>query len=246
MFKSVIERQRAGRLGAGMSVSMGVHAALFAAVLFISMRPPEPPQEPEKDYVIKLPPAPGHRQPKGTPPSTPVKQAAVPKKPRRDPLAMPQQVQPRPPESDTKQPEPANTGDAPATGDSGPVGHPDGDPNAIGLPYVPGLPAGGGGEGTGTEVLPFGMGMTPPNLVSGPNVDYTPQALVAGVEGTMLVKCVITLEGKVRNCRVIKGLPHMDEAVVDALESRHYRPVTFQGRAVSVSYVFTLRFKRPR
>ncbi len=245
MFKSVIERQRAGRLGAGMSVSMGVHAALFAAVLFISMRPPEPPPEPEKEYVLRLPPAPGPRQPKGTPPSAPVKQAAVPKKPRRDPLAMPQQVQPRPPESDTKQPEPADTGDVPDTGNGGPVGHPDGDPSIV-LPFVPGLPAGGGGEGTGTEVLPFGTGMTPPVLLGGQSIEYTPQALVAGVQGTMLVKCVITQEGQVRNCRVIKGLAHMDESVVEALESRSYRPVTFQGRAVSVSYVFTIRLKLPR
>ncbi len=33
---------------------------------------------------------------------------------------------------------------------------------------------------------------------------------------------------------------------MDALESRHYRPVTFQGRPVSVSYVFTIRLKLPR
>jgi protein TonB len=54
------------------------------------------------------------------------------------------------------------------------------------------------------------------------------------------------VRGQVRDCRVIKGLPHMDETVMDALESRHYRPVTFQGRPVSVSYVFTIRLKLPR
>jgi protein TonB len=75
---------------------------------------------------------------------------------------------------------------------------------------------------------------------------YTPQALVAGVQGTMLVKCVITQEGEVRDCRTLKGLPHMDDAVMGALEGRRYRPVSFQGKPVSVSYVFTVRLTLPR
>jgi hypothetical protein len=95
-----------------------------------------------------------------------------------------------PPEAD-KQPEPpSNTDELANTGDTGPVGHPDGDPKAIGLPFVPGLPPGGGGEGTGTDVLPFGTGMTPPVLTGGQPIEDTPQAQLAGVQGTMLVKCV--------------------------------------------------------
>jgi protein TonB len=49
----------------------------------------------------------------------------------------------------------------------------------------------------------------------------------------------------VENCRIIKGLPHMDETVLESLTSRRYRPVTFQGRPVSVSYTFNVRLEMP-
>jgi protein TonB len=61
----------------------------------------------------------------------------------------------------------------------------------------------------------------------------------------MIVKCVITTEGKLENCRIIKPLPHMEQAVLDSLYSRRYTPVTFQGRPVSVDYVFNIRLKIP-
>ncbi|WNZ64812.1 energy transducer TonB [Myxococcus sp. MxC21-1] len=127
-----------------------------------------------------------------------------------------------------------------------PGGHPKGyeDSDVIGVPYVPGLVP--GQEATGTDVMPFGQGMSPPRLMGSPGIEYTHQALAARVEGTMIAKCVITVSGDVTDCRIIKGLPHMNEAVLDALHNRRYTPVQYQGRTVSVSYVFTLRLKLPR
>jgi protein TonB len=250
MFQSVIERQRAGRLGAGMWLSIGAHAALFAAVLFISARPAELPPEPEKEYVLRLP---GPNLAKGTPAPAAPKQAVTPKPRPRNPNRVPSKVQPLPadPQPPAEPTPPADTGSTDEVSDPGEGvagGHPDGDPDstAIGVPLVPGLTGGMGQGPTGTEVLPFGQGMTPPTQVRVTPIDYTPAARAAQVEGTLIARCVITVEGSVRDCRVIKGLPHMDEAVVDALESWRYRPVTYQGKAVSVSYVFTLRLKLPR
>ncbi|QSQ27644.1 TonB family protein [Pyxidicoccus parkwayensis] len=250
MFQSVIERQRAGRLGTGVWLSVGAHAALFAAVLFISSRPAELPPEPDKDYTLRLNPGPNLA--KGTPaPATP-KQAVAPKPRPRNKDRIPTQVKPLPmdppPAVDPTPPDSSSTDEVADPGDGVVGGDPNGDPNSttIGVPLIPGLTGGSGTGPTGTEVLPFGQGMTPPTQVRVTPIDYTPAAREAGVEGTLIAKCVITREGEVRDCRVIKGLPHMDEAVVDALETWRYRPVTYQGRAVSVSYVFTLRLKMPR
>jgi periplasmic protein TonB len=99
---------------------------------------------------------------------------------------------------------------------------------------------------TGTEVLPFQGGMTPPVMLSGAQFSYTREAALAGVEGTVIAKCVITAEGRVRDCRIIRGLPFMDDAVLEALASRTYQPLTFQGRPVNVSYTFNIRLKMPR
>lgn len=252
MFKSVIERQRAERLGTGVWVSTGVHAALLVAVLFISARRPQPVPEPEP-RLPRFPIIKSHQvdlQPQGTPADpTPPKQAATQTSRRRRDLAPPRDVQPLPPEpvkpaAPEPAPAPSGTDELASTGGDGPVGPPIGVSTSVGDHLNTDQIGPGSTSETYTE--PFGAGMTPPVMVGGPAIEYTPQALMAGVQGTMLVKCVITVEGEVRGCRVIKGLPHMDAAVMEALEGRRYQPVTFQGKAVSVSYVFTVRLKLPR
>ncbi|AKQ67346.1 Ferric siderophore transport system, periplasmic binding protein TonB [Myxococcus hansupus] len=255
MFKSVIEKQRAGRLGTGVWVSAALHAALFGAVLFISARAPGPvePKEPP-ELVLRVQQAP--RVAKGSPAPAQPRQANAPRpRPRnrdRVPSRVPPPVVDAPPPPVEPVTSPDNTSDTdelatPGTGTPG--GHPDGyaDSNVIGVPFVPGLlPGDGDGGGTGTDILPFGSGMTPPRLLGSPGIEYTHQALAARVEGTMIAKCVITVRGDVTDCRVIKGLAHMNESVLEALHNRRYSPVEFQGRPVSVSYTFTLKLKLPR
>jgi protein TonB len=82
-------------------------------------------------------------------------------------------------------------------------------------------------------------------MVSGPAPEYTPEAIERGVEGSMQVRCVVTTEGNVRGCKVMKGLPFMNSAVITALEKRKYRPAVAQGKAVDVFYTFILRLKLP-
>jgi protein TonB len=96
-----------------------------------------------------------------------------------------------------------------------------------------------------SEVLPFGPGMSLPRLVEGPEPVYPREAREARVEGTLLAKCVITTEGALRGCQIIKPLPFLDEPVLTALARRRYTPVSFQGRPVNVEYVISLRFELP-
>jgi periplasmic protein TonB len=88
--------------------------------------------------------------------------------------------------------------------------------------------------------------MTPPQRLSGPDPTYTREALEHEVEGTMLVQCVVTAAGDVQACRVLRGLPFMNRAVVDALERRRYAPARLpDGRAVDTEYVFHIRLQLP-
>ncbi len=87
--------------------------------------------------------------------------------------------------------------------------------------------------------------MTPPAMISGPAPEYTPEAVDRGVQGNMEVRCVITAEGHVRACRVVKGLPLMNGPVIQALEKRVYKPAMARGKAVEVYYTFNLRLKLP-
>ena len=89
--------------------------------------------------------------------------------------------------------------------------------------------------------MPFGAGMVPPRLVKGVAPVMSVEAIQAGVYGTMLVKCVITKLGALTRCRIVKGLPFMDQAVLDAIPQWQYTPALVGGRPIAVEYVIPIR-----
>jgi TonB family protein len=94
-------------------------------------------------------------------------------------------------------------------------------------------------------VVEFNDSMTAPAMLSGPAPEYTVDALERRIEGAMEVRCVVTTDGQVRACKVLKGLPFMNAAVVDALERRKYKPALAHGKPVPVYFTFNLHLKLP-
>jgi len=89
--------------------------------------------------------------------------------------------------------------------------------------------------------------MSPPERLSGPDPEYTYLARAHDVQGVMVVKCLVTIFGVVRDCRVLEGLPYMEGAVVDALLRRRYTPARLaNGRAIDVEYTFRIRLQLVR
>ncbi|XXF75804.1 TonB family protein [Myxococcaceae bacterium GXIMD 01537] len=115
---------------------------------------------------------------------------------------------------------------------------------AYGSIGVPQLPVGVRPATNGP--MPFMEGMDRPEQLEGKDIVYTREALAAKVQGQMLVKCTITVQGRVENCRVLKSLPHMEQPVVESLRSRVYKPIVYQGKPVAVDYVFNIRLVLPR
>jgi eukaryotic-like serine/threonine-protein kinase len=96
------------------------------------------------------------------------------------------------------------------------------------------------------DLVPFGEGMSRPVLIErGKAVSYTGEALEAHVEGTMIVRCTITIEGRVEHCTVLKTLPFLEKAVLESLYSSRYSPVTYQGKPVAVGYTFNVKLVPP-
>lgn len=244
MFQSVLEQQEwsARRLGTGAGVSLLVHAGIFAAALVLSAGVAQEVKDEPREVVFRRPPpldTPAQRaieSPKPEPGKPPRERTEKVPRPIRDkPLP-----EPTPAPEPQPQPEPL---DSP----------PDTQPDGIGA-TVPCLkciidenaPA-TAVEPVGEEVVPFVSGnMTPPQLQSGASLQYTREALAAGVEGLLIARCVITRDGDVEDCRIIKGQPHMNEAVLSSLETRRYTPVTYQGRPISVIYNFHIKLDMPR
>ncbi len=243
MFDSVLTGGNVpkSRFGVGAVVSVIVHVALLALVVFLSTRPPE---EKKDDAEVKFfaaapaPPPPPPPPPPASKPKTTKTEKKTIKKP--DQIIQPKEI----PQEKPKEAEPEAEAEPEEAGvEGGVVGGVAG--GVVG--GVVGGQVGGTLGGQGPEVLPFGEGMSRP--VGDPgnrSPQYTREALEAHIEGLMLVKCTITLDGELRNCRVIKPLPHMEKAVLDALSKWKFAPVTFQGRAVAVDYVIPVRLVIPR
>jgi protein TonB len=112
---------------------------------------------------------------------------------------------------------------------------------------VGGVPGGivGGVVDSSNVRMEFDERMTQPTVIGGPEIQYTEKAIEREVQGTMIVRCVVTTDGHVHDCRVLKSLPFMDRAVIDALEKRRYKPATLGGRAVEVNYNFKITLRLP-
>jgi protein TonB len=77
-------------------------------------------------------------------------------------------------------------------------------------------------------------------------VDVRPQypeiARAARVEGTIIMEAVLDTSGRVTQLRVLKSVPMLDQAAVDAVRLWRYTPSLYGGHPVSVLMTITVRF----
>ncbi len=95
--------------------------------------------------------------------------------------------------------------------------------------------------GAGEPVAFEPSAMTRPQRVSGREPQLTAQARAERVRGTALVRCVVTREGRVTNCRLLNGLPYMEQELLEALSTWRVTPVMAQGKPLDVDYTFVVR-----
>lgn len=244
MFDAVLHAGNAPkrRLGTGALISAAAHAAVFGLVLYASAHPSLKKIEPP-EVLLKMAPPPPPPPPGG--PSVP--HTEMPKKPKpvkaeltisREPVK--EVKDPNPSESTEESQPGGQEGGKEGGKEGGIIG---GELGGTGTALAPATQAPPPPAPPTNAVIPFGAGMDRPRLVAGPAPEYPRQAREAKVEGTMLVKCVITTSGALRDCRIIKGLPFMEQPVLAALSQQRYTPVTFQGRPVDVEYVIPFKFK---
>jgi TonB family protein len=223
------------RSRAGIPVSVLLHLATLAVALLatVKVRQVESLVPPPELHFVK-PGAPGTTAARPGPPPAPQHKRRPPQRPQA--LAPPVVAPP-----------------APDFAEAAPEEE---DDRAADSPAIPGLfGGGGGGGGSGSQMevrdaapagpLEYEPAMTPPHRLSGPEPAYTAQALEHEVQGTLVVKCVVTTRGEVHGCRVLHSLPYMDRAVIDALERRRYTPALLGGRPVEVDYTFRILLQLP-
>jgi TonB family protein len=71
---------------------------------------------------------------------------------------------------------------------------------------------------------------------------YPPDALAAGLQGIVIMEATIGTDGAVTGVSVIRSIPGLDQAAVDAVQQWRFTPTTLNGEPVEVLMTVTVNF----
>ncbi len=103
----------------------------------------------------------------------------------------------------------------------------------------PGVAQGAGG---GQTPLRVGGAIKEPKAVRAPSPVYPPEAQAAGVQGIVILEAVIGTDGLVTDAKVLRSVPLLDAAAVDAVRQWEYTPTLLNGQPVPVVMTVTVNF----
>jgi protein TonB len=107
-----------------------------------------------------------------------------------------------------------------------------------GLPDAPPAPP--------VKPLLVGGDVQAPRKLRGDPPVYPPAARRSRLEGLVILECVIDERGRVRDARVLRGVPLLDEAALAAVRGWVYTPTLFDGMPVPVQMTVTVAFRLAR
>lgn len=74
----------------------------------------------------------------------------------------------------------------------------------------------------------------PPKMLSSISLKYPPEAKKAGIQGKVVMKILISKTGEVKVVEVMKSIPELDAAAMDAVKKIKFRPGKYKGKPVEV------------
>ena len=104
------------------------------------------------------------------------------------------------------------------------------------------LPQAPSGE-TPSEPRIVGGSIKEPVKVKSVPPKYPNDAKRAGMAGVVILECTISPKGEVADTRVLRGLPLLSEAAIEAVRQWRYTPTLLEGVAVPVIMTVTVNFK---
>ncbi|HZB25808.1 MAG TPA: M56 family metallopeptidase [Vicinamibacterales bacterium] len=97
----------------------------------------------------------------------------------------------------------------------------------------------------GVMPLRVGGNIAPPVKIHDVSAEYPPIARAAEVQGVVVLEVVIDAAGAVRDGRVLRSIPLLDKAALDAVRQWRFEPTLLNGQAVPVSMTITINFALP-
>jgi len=109
-----------------------------------------------------------------------------------------------------------------------------------GAGFEPQAPPGPAAAATGPHRV--GGLVEPPRRIRDVRPEYPPIARAAGIAGIVILDAVIDETGVVRDVRVLRPVPLLDEAAVTAVRQWRFAPTTLNGEPIPVVMTVTVRF----
>lgn len=85
-------------------------------------------------------------------------------------------------------------------------------------------------------------GMQPPRKLTHVDPIYPQIAQSARIEGTVILETVIGVDGHVTAVRVLRSIPLLDQAAMDAVKRWSFTPTLLNGTPVPIAMTVTVRF----
>jgi TonB family protein len=95
---------------------------------------------------------------------------------------------------------------------------------------------------TGERALKVGGAAKPPRKVVDVKPVYPKDAQDARVEGVVILDTVIGPDGKVKDARILRSVPMLDQAALDAVRQWEFSPTLLNGAPITVVMTVTVNF----
>lgn len=93
-----------------------------------------------------------------------------------------------------------------------------------------------------TRPIPVGGDVQNANLISRVKPGYPHSAIIARIQGLVVLEAIISRQGVVEDLRVVSGNPMLVPAALDAVKQWRYRPTLLNGEPVEVETTITVSF----
>ena len=94
----------------------------------------------------------------------------------------------------------------------------------------------------GDAPVRVGGSIAPPVKTQHVDAVLPAEAASAGIKGVVILEIVVDVDGRVAEARLLRSIPLLDKAAVDAVRQWRYSPSTLNGRPVPVIMTVTVNF----
>jgi len=82
----------------------------------------------------------------------------------------------------------------------------------------------------------------PPTIIKMVEPTYPEEARKKGIEGIVILEATVDIKGNVQDVKVLKSIPALDQAAIDAVKQWVYEPKMINGKPMPVVFTVTVRF----